>query len=131
SLPVMLRYRVMPVVVQPQGVQVALEPGASPQHGTSSYGTSSTVVSPSGPAAVRIEIRSASITAQTPSGGSWDVIGGDPDPFVVVTSIPQRREIDRTSAVANTREARFERRVPGALRLSDFPIRFLVYDEDV
>lgn len=128
SLPVMARYRVLPVNTAPPGVAtVTLEPG------TPTYGTSSTVVNGGGAAssAVRLEIRSASIAAQTPSGGSWDIVGGAPDPFVVVTSIPLRREIDRTQAVDDSREVRFDRQLPGALRLSDFPLRFLVYDEDV
>jgi len=127
SIPVMARYRVVPVPTSPAGggTTVALEPG------TPGYGTSSTVVTPSGASAVRLEIRSASIAAQTPSGSSWDIVGGAPDPFVVVTSIPLRREIDRTQATDDSREVRIDRRLPGALRLSDFPIRFLVYDEDV
>lgn len=128
SIPSMLRYRVMPVSApaSPNGMdRVAYEPGQTPQ-----YGTSSTVV-PTQPAAVRVEIRSASISDRTAAGGSWDVVGGDPDPYVVVMSISRRREIDRSPSVDDTREVRFDRTLSGALRLEDFPIRFLVYDEDV
>lgn len=130
SLPSMLRYRITPASTPESGartgaLRVTAEPGASPQLATS------TVVSGGRGGAVRLEIRSASIAAQTPGGGSWDIIGGEPDPFVVVTSVPLRREIDRSPAVDDSREVRFDRTVQGALRLEDFPIRILVYDEDV
>src|SRR5690606_14040272 len=74
SIPIMARYRVVPTSAASSGgtTTVALEPG------TPAYGTSSTLVTPSDVSAVRLEIRSASVAAQTPSGGSWDIVGGAP-----------------------------------------------------
>lgn len=126
SLPVMLRYRVMPPVVTP-AVTVTREPGAA----ASEPSGPSTVVSPVVAPALRVEIRSVSVAARTPSGGSWDIIGGDPDPYVVVVSISERRELGRTQVVSDSREARFDRTLSGAIRLEEFPLRFIVYDEDV
>ncbi len=127
SIPSTLRYRIAPVVPPSSGPQqVAYQP--APQSGAT------TSVQPSGggqPRAVRVQLRSASIANQTPSGSSWDMVGGDPDPYVVVISIPHQRELDRSPAVDDTREVRFDRVLPGAIRVEDFPIRFLVYDEDV
>ncbi len=129
SIPSVLRYRVASVNAAAPTTngaeQVAYQPGQA------QYGTSSTVVGGGGPSAVRVEIRSASISDQTAGGGSWDVVGGDPDPFVVVISISHQREIDRSPSVDDTREVRFDRVLPGAIRIDDFPIRFMVYDEDV
>lgn len=127
SIPAMLRYRVTPVNAGTSGTaQVAYQTsGGQPQQGGSPVTNGTTG------GAVRVELRSASISAQTASGGSWDIVGGDPDPFVVVMSIVRRREMDRTAAVDDTREVRLDRALPAAIRLEDFPIRFLVYDEDV
>ncbi len=129
SIPSMLRYRVTPVSppAGSGGAAVAVQTSGT------QYGTSSTAAGTGagGGAAVRVEVRSASIAAQTATGGSWDVVGGDPDPYVVVMSIVRRREMDRTAAVDNSREVRFDRVLPAAIRIDEFPIRFLVYDEDV
>lgn len=125
SLPAQLRYRVTPVAEEEGGAAVAQ---GGPQPGA----TSSTVV-PSGTRgrAIRVEVRSVSVAAENASGGSWDVIGGDPDPYVVVVSIARDgRELARSPVVDDNREARFGLWLPGALREEDFPIRFVVYDED-
>jgi hypothetical protein len=59
------------------------------------------------------------------------MFGGEPDPYVIVTSIPQGRQLERTDVTDDSREARLDRWLPGALRMEDFPVRFVVYDEDV
>ncbi|HEY8431256.1 MAG TPA: hypothetical protein VIL20_22910, partial [Sandaracinaceae bacterium] len=125
SIPSMLRYRVVPESAPSGGLQVAVQASGTGRAGPSVGGGGA------GAAAFRVEIRSASIAAQTPTGSSWDIVGGDPDPFVVVMSIVHRREVFRTPAVDDTREVRIDRVLPAALRVEDFPIRFLVYDEDV
>ncbi len=128
SLPAQLRYRVTPVVEAESGAATAQAGGQGPRPGA----TSSTVV-PSGTrgGAVRVEVRSVTVAAENASGGSWDVIGGDPDPYVVVVSIARDgRELARSPVVDDNREARFGLWLPGALRPDDFPIRFVVYDED-
>lgn len=121
TLPSTLRYRALRANPPPSraSAAVAYEVGAE------------VAPPPVRPTSVRLEIRSASIVATTPGGGSWDVIGGEPDPYVVVTSIPRRQEIARTPVVDDSREPRFDLVLPGALRLEDFPLRLSVFDEDV
>ncbi len=122
TIPSTLRYRVRPSVPT----------ATSPQHAANVQPSASSGTTPQPSAATfRVEVRSASIVTQTPSGNSWDVVGGEPDVYVVVHSIPQRRELDRTPVVSDSREARFNRTLSGSLRAAEFPIRFLVYDEDV
>ncbi len=123
TLPALLRYRVLPrAAAAPSNV------AATP--GTPQYGTPSTPVAPVTPS-VRVEVRSVSVAAQNARGGSWDLVGGDPDPYVVVISVARQREVDRTPAAENAREARYDRALPAALALDDFPLRFMVFDEDV
>lgn len=130
SLPVMLRYRVTPV---PGDAAAPSGPGLA----TGEDGAAGASPSPGGaravarPRALRIQVRSVSVTAQGADGSDWDMFGGEPDPYVVVTSIPQGRQLDRSEVRDDSREARFDRWLPGALRMEDFPVRFVVYDEDV
>ena len=120
--PSMLRYRVItqeareahatgPTIVDP-------DPGTDP-------GTAS------GSGSIRIEIRSVTVNGQDADGAAWDMFNGDPDPYVVVTSIPRGRELHRTDAVDDQREASFDQWLPSAVSLDDLPIRLVVYDEDV
>ena len=50
--------------------------------------------------------------------------------MVVVSIARDGRELARSPVVDDNREARFGLWLPGALRPDDFPIRFVVYDED-
>lgn len=134
SLPVMLRYRVAPLF-EPSPDTDGGSSGAVARVGDPGGRTTASISGSSSidavPQTVRIQIRSVSVTAENGSGSDWDMFGGDPDPYVVVTSIPQGRQVDRTAVADDSREASFERWLPGALRREDFPLRFVVYDEDV
>lgn len=130
SIPTMLRYRVTSADARPP-VNAGNTAIAQAGGGESSVGGGSTgVVPPVRPRSVRLQIRSVSVAARNGSGSNWDVFGGEPDPYVVVTSIPGRRELDRSEATDDSREARIDRWLPAPLRMEDFPIRFVVYDED-
>jgi hypothetical protein len=90
------------------------------------------ILSPSGTAAAaRVQIRSVVINARNAGGGEWDVMGGDPDPYVVITSVREGRELHRTATIDDDREARFDQWIPAAVPAASFPLRVVVYDEDV
>lgn len=90
------------------------------------------ILSPSGTAAAaRVQIRSVVINARNAAGGEWDVMGGEPDPYVVITSVREGRELHRTATVDDDREARFDQWIPAAVPAASFPLRVVVYDEDV
>ena len=132
----MLRYRVVSQEAMNDAQERALAQGRSPVASgtTTTSGTSSSSTArptPTQASAVRVRVRSVSVTAHDAGGSSWDIMGGAPDPYVVVTSIPQGRELARTPAVDDNREARFDLWLPATLRREDFPLRFAVYDEDV
>lgn len=80
---------------------------------------------------VRINVVGASVRATNAQGRAWDVIGGEADLTVVTSSIPLRREIDRSPVVADRNEARWNRWLPGAWEPGrDLPLRFSVFDDD-
>ena len=105
ELPVRLRYRVAPPAM--------------------------TDVPPPAPRRIRVTIVSVSVAPHTPNGHDWDVVGGAVDPYVVVASLPQGREIDRTPVASDRNEAVYQRVVPGTLNVvTDFPLRLTVFDRD-
>ena len=59
-----------------------------------------------------------------------DTIGSEPDPYVVIASVPGQREIERTTVTADRHEIQLDHWLPGAYHAEDFPIRFSVYDDD-
>ena len=127
SIPAVLRYRVTSADARP----TASGNTAVAQAGESSVGLPSNgSIPPARPRSVRLQIRSVSVASRNGSGSAWDVFGGEPDPYVVVSSIPQRRELERTEPIDDSREARIDRWLPSPLRAEDFPLRFVVYDED-
>ncbi|MCB9592377.1 MAG: hypothetical protein H6719_06575 [Sandaracinaceae bacterium] len=81
--------------------------------------------------AVRIQIRSLVINGRDAAGDEWDVLGGDPDPYVVVTSVREGREIHRTPTIDDSREPRFDQWIPSSIPASSLPLRVVVYDDDV
>lgn len=81
---------------------------------------------------VRIQIAALTVSPQSPSGSRWDLLGGEPDPYVVIVSIPGQREIERTQVFPDRHEVpSMDHWLPGAYRAEDLPIRFTVYDDDV
>lgn len=83
------------------------------------------------PRPIRIRLASLSVSPTTATGGRWDMIGGEPDPFILIVSVPSEREIERTPVVSDQHEITLDHWLPGAFRVEDLPIRFVVYDDDV
>ncbi|MFO0683987.1 MAG: hypothetical protein U0234_18185 [Sandaracinus sp.] len=100
---------------------------------TSSSSTSATTTSSSAVSSrpVRVHLTGLTVATASASGSAWDMIGSEPDPYVVVASVPGQREIERTTASADTHEITLDHWLPGAYHAEDFPIRFSVYDDDV
>ena len=86
---------------------------------------------PARPTAFRLQIRSLVVNPENAEGADWDVLGGDPDPYVVVTSVRSGRELHRTPAIDDSREPRFDQWLPSALPASALPLRLVVYDDDL
>jgi hypothetical protein len=81
---------------------------------------------------VRIQVAGMSLSPVSGTGGRWDLIGSEPDPYVVIVSVPAQREVERTTVVADRHElGGFEHWLPGAFRRADLPLRFSVFDDDV
>lgn len=83
------------------------------------------------PTALRLRIGTVQVNARDASGNDWDMVGGAPDPYVVITSVRQGRELHRTSTVDDTRESRIDQWLPAPIPADALPVRIVVYDEDV
>ncbi len=119
-----MRYRVLPRVTS------ASSAGAAAGAGPSSVGASA---SASGTPGVRFRIGMTGVTVseENAAGHDWDVVGGGPDVFVVVYSVPSRRELDRSPVAADTSEVRLRRFLPGVYSPEEhLPLRFVVMDSD-
>jgi hypothetical protein len=80
---------------------------------------------------MRLQMTALVVSPTSATGSRWDMIGSEPDPYVIVVSIPGQREIQRTEAVADRHEVTMDQWLPGAFRAEDLPLRFSVYDDDV
>jgi len=121
-VPATARYRVTSAEVP---VRTQVEGATTPSPATTSPGASSAARS------FRLQIRSLVIEAEDAEGDDWDVVGGDPDPYVVVTSVREGRELHRTPIIDDSREPRYDQWLPSAVPVSALPIRLVVYDDDV
>ncbi|MFK7992139.1 MAG: hypothetical protein AB8I08_39335 [Sandaracinaceae bacterium] len=129
SQPVRMRYRVRaPLTVETGDTAVAAGTPNTPSTPTT---RPATPPRPLGRTSYRIQIRGVSVRAQNTEGDAWDMFGGAPDPYVVVSSIAQGRELFRIPAVDDNRELSMEVWLPNNVRPDQLPIRFVVYDEDV
>ncbi len=79
----------------------------------------------------RVRLAGMTVATAAASGSRWDLIGGEPDPYVIVVSVPGAREIERTAVVADQHEINLDHWLPGAYHVDDLPLRFSVYDDDV
>jgi hypothetical protein len=80
---------------------------------------------------MRVRLAGMTVATASATGSRWDLIGGEPDPYVIVVSVPGAREIERTQVVADQHEINLDRWLPGAYHTEDLPLRFSVYDDDV
>lgn len=80
---------------------------------------------------MRVRLAGMTVATASATGSRWDMIGGEPDPYVIVVSVPGAREIERTAVVADQHEINLDHWLPGAYHLQDMPLRFSVYDDDV
>lgn len=95
---------------------------------TTSTTTSTTTTTTMRP--VRIHLTGLTVSTTAVGGSAWDTIGSEPDPYVVIASVPGQREIERTTVTADRHEISLDHWLPGAYHAEDFPIRFSVYDDD-
>jgi hypothetical protein len=102
---------------------------------TTTASTTATTASPptTAPSArpVRIHLVHLTVSTVSPTGAAWDLVGSEPDPYVVVASVPGQREIERTAVTTDQHDVTLDHWLPGAYHAEDFPIRFSVYDSDV
>jgi hypothetical protein len=96
-----------------------------------SAGGATTAGALTGSRPMRVQIAAVNVAPQSASGSRWDTIGGEPDPYLIVVSIPGQREIVRTAAVSDRHEIVLDHWLPGAFRAEDLPLRFTVYDDDI
>jgi len=122
DVPVRLRYRV--------GDVIALPTSATAETSNPSTAGASASTTPL-PRQVRLQIASISVRAKNGAGNAWDMLGGDADLYVRVTSLGDGREIDRTPTREDSNEASFDHWLPGAFRSEGFPLRIAIYDKDV
>jgi hypothetical protein len=80
---------------------------------------------------VRIHLTGLTVVTASTSGSRWDMVGSEPDTYIVVASVPGQREIERTTAIDDQHEVTLDHWLPGAYHAEDFPIRFSIYDDDV
>jgi hypothetical protein len=80
---------------------------------------------------VRVHLTGLSVVTASTSGSRWDMVGSEPDTYIVVASVPGQREIERTTAIDDQHEVTLDHWLPGAYHAEDFPIRFSIYDDDV
>lgn len=128
TLPVRMRTRVTPADAPTEtarAAQAAAATSAGTGAGTGT-GTTGTAARP-----VRIQMAAMTLSPVSASGSRWDMIGGEPDPYVIVVSIPGQREVQRTEAVSDRHEVTLDQWLAGAFRPEDLPLRFSVYDDDV
>ncbi len=95
---------------------------------TASTTTTSTGTSTSRP--LRVHLTGLTVATASVGGSAWDTIGSEPDPYIVIASVPGQREIERTTVTADRHELALDHWLPGAYHAEDFPIRFSVYDDD-
>lgn len=125
TLPVRFRTRIQRPAEAPREATATTTSDPQPS-------TTTTTVAPTGaPRPHRIRLQSLTVSTTSAAGAVWDYIGGEPDPYVVVVSVPGQREIERTAVIADRHEAPLDHWLPGAYALDDLPIRFTVYDDDV
>ncbi len=80
--------------------------------------------------AYRMTLGELNLSTNDSNGASWDTFGGEPDPYVIVSSIPGSRVLVTTSAAVDVHEVNLNRALEGAVYRDDFPIRITVMDED-
>lgn len=124
----------MPIVARTRIFQTAVPPATTAAGQTPTAGGTTTTSTTAGRPAgrpVRVRIQGMTIATVAGTGSRWDMIGGEPDPYVVVVSVPGQREIERTQVVADQHEITLDHWLPGAYHPSDLPLRMSVYDDDV
>ncbi|WP_053236343.1 C2 domain-containing protein [Sandaracinus amylolyticus] len=127
TLPARMRVRVTPADA-PTATARAQQAATGP---TVATGTTTPTTTTATAHPVRIQMTALTVSPQSATGSRWDMIGGEPDPYVIVVSIPGQREVQRTEAASDRHEVPLDAWLPGAFRPEDLPLRFSVYDDDV
>jgi hypothetical protein len=121
------RARVCDVAATSSGTTGGAGPTGQTAGGTGGTGTTA----PAGTRPMRVRLAGMTVATAAATGSRWDMIGGEPDPYVIVVSVPGAREIERTAVVADQHEINLDHWLPGAYHVEDMPLRFSVYDDDV
>jgi hypothetical protein len=122
------RVRIYPTPAAPATTTTATTTTTTTGSGTT---TTTTTTAPTTSRPVRIHLTGLSVVTASTSGSRWDMVGSEPDTYIVVASVPGQREIERTTAVDDQHEVTLDHWLPGAYHGEDFPIRFSIYDDDV
>lgn len=130
TMPARMRVRVTPADA-PTATARAQEAAAGATAGPAAGAATGSGTSVSTARPVRIQMTALTVAPLSASGSRWDMIGGKPDPYVIVVSIPHQREVHRTEAASDRREVSLDAWLPGAFRPEDLPLRFSVFDDDV
>lgn len=126
TVPSRMRARVCPAIAPTATARAAAGASGPTVSGSVSSGSGAPAGRP-----MRIQITAMTVTPQASTGSRWDTLGGEPDPYVIVVSIPGQREVHRTAPIADRHEvAPMDVWLPGAFHPEDLPLRFSVYDDD-
>jgi hypothetical protein len=135
SCPTLLLAMTRPTATMPIRARTRIFSGAM---GTTAQAGTTATPAGTGPAAtpsasrpVRVRVEGLTVAGVAPTGSRWDMIGGEPDPYIIVVSVPGQREIERTQVVADQHEMTLDHWLPGAYHAADLPLRLSVYDDDV
>jgi hypothetical protein len=125
TMPVRARVRVF------EGAHGAAASAAATSSTAGTGAAATTAGTPSAGRPMRVRLTGMTIATLSATGSRWDLIGGEPDPYVIIVSVPGAREIERTQVVADQHEINLDHWLPGAYHAQDLPLRFSVYDDDV
>jgi len=138
ACPTLLLVTTRPDATLPLRARVRISEGAAPAtavaggtSGTAGGTSGGTTASPTGARPWRVRLAGMTVATAAASGSRWDLIGGEPDPYIIVVSVPGAREVERTAVVADQHEINLDHWLPGAYHVEDLPLRFSVYDDDV
>jgi hypothetical protein len=83
------------------------------------------------PVRVQIVLERLVVADETPAGDAWDLLGGRADPYVVIASLGERRELGRSPTSDDQHEVTLNLGVPEPVGRAAFPLRFTVFDDDL
>lgn len=92
--------------------------------------TAAPLVTPVAAQSWRMQVVSATVRPSNPKGSAWDIVGGEADVFVSLSSVSAQRALWKTNVIQDRNDAVFSQWVPFTIEDKLFPLRFTVIDED-